>query len=165
MNVYYLCDATGVYGLVYDAPQTMPARPGRLRAYWAFRELNYQTLTTNAVTPQRFVLMPLNQRPRFVPTSVQRLANNDFLITNGFTGSSPLFKNGQFLGEALQVKLPGIFDGTNTLIGGFFAGFSAPRLNIEGDITLPNTLRYRQTMGGSAGNTTLLEQPRSSSRQ
>jgi hypothetical protein len=63
------------------------------------------------------------------------------------------------------VKLPGIYDGTNTLLGGFFAGFSAPRLNFEGSTLLPDTVRYFQTMGPSDGNTTLLEQPRSSSRQ
>jgi hypothetical protein len=161
VNVYYLCDATGVYGLLYDPPTA--TRTARLRAYWAFRERDYQALVNTATPPvERFAAIPANQRPRFVPTSVQRLANNDFLITNGFAGSNPFFKNGQFFGEAFQVKLREPFDGTNTLLGGFYTGFSAPRLIVEG--TIPN-LRYRQIMGSSEGNTTLLEQPRSSSRQ
>jgi hypothetical protein len=63
VNVYYLCDATGVYGLLYDPPQTMPARPARLRAYWAFGELNYQRLRANALTTERFAPCPLISGP------------------------------------------------------------------------------------------------------
>jgi hypothetical protein len=164
VNVYYLCDASGVYGLLYDVPTAN--RPARLRAYWAFGQNEYRRLADSTGT-QRFLLftqagIPEVQMPKFVPTSVQRLANGDFLITNGFNGSSPLFKNGQFFGEAFQVKPLVGFTGGDTLIGGTYTGFSAPRLITEGVLT---STRYRQIMGTSDGNTTLLEQPRSSSRQ
>jgi hypothetical protein len=108
-----------------------------------------------------------NVLPRFVPSSVRRLPSGNYLITNSFTGRSPLFDTplapglppagpGQFLGEVLEIKPDFSLPADQTNKGGTFAGFSVPQIVKE---AFPSgAVRNRQQMGADR-NTGLLEQP------
>ncbi len=107
------------------------------------------------------------QLPRFVPTSVAKLPNGDYLMTNAYTGASRVFGNRQFNGEVFEVKpnAPSVWKVRGT---GRFSDFSAPRIVNVPDLTEPldpmKMREIRQQMGTGQGNTQLLEQPLFASR-
>ena len=174
-TLYLLCDLDGAY--VLELRQRKDAA-GKVKtvldALWQFTRGDYDYLNGRAIparltfpgyAPGTGIPTPLaGQMPKFQPVSLQLLANGNYLITNGWSGRSSLFENGQFNGEVFEVKPAGNpvlspLPFTATVNGGAFASFSVPRLEggeTSGGVTVGLN---RQVMGDGNGNTGLLEQP------
>jgi hypothetical protein len=159
-----LCDLDGAYVL---QARTDSNGKTALDALWAFKQSDYNRMNTsrfNVVGSTVGATLPLDAAPKFQPVSLQLLANGNYLITNGWTGRSSLFENGQFTGDVFEVKPNGspvlaTVPFTQTSFGGAFANFSVPRIDAgatNGGITIGLN---RQIMGSGDGNTGLLEQP------
>lgn len=184
-KAYLLCDADGVYLI---EPRQVNGKVLRF-VTWAFTQEDYNLINgvDSGGNVRNFRADPdlgfvndgrlqfpqatvdPNTLPRFLPSSVRRLGSGNYLITNSFTGSSPLFggamafnsppqAGGQFLGEVLEIKPTGNKGGT-------FAEFSVPKI-VRETITVrdsmgnsnPVGVRNRQQMG-DISNTGILEQP------
>jgi len=160
INVYLVCDARGVYGLKYNPGVSGPTPIApRLEALWTFTPAEYDKVFKNRLSLA--VGAPFTA-PNFVPTSVQRLASGHYLITNNYSGEDPWFVNGRFLGETFEIAPPAApaTATTDTVTTGWtYGGFASP--NIVSD----SGGKYRQVMGTSAGNASLMEQPRFAGRQ
>jgi hypothetical protein len=163
-TLYLLCDLDGAYVL---QARTDSNGKTALDALWAFKQSDYNRMNTsrfNVVGSTVGATLPLDAAPKFQPVSLQLLANGNYLITNGWTGRSSLFENGQFTGDVFEVKPNGspvlaTVPFTQTSFGGAFANFSVPRIDAgatNGGITIGLN---RQIMGSGDGNTGLLEQP------
>jgi hypothetical protein len=149
-SIYLLCDAEGVYEI---EPQLVNNRIVR-RVTWYFTQDDYNRMNTlPRPGGQPRLEGAAAQLPRFLPSAVRRLGSGNYLITNSYTGTSPLWENRQFLGEVVEVD-PGRYrNPAEGFHGGDFAGFSVPTI-IAGNAAGT----YRQQMG-SSNNTYLLEQP------
>jgi len=88
--------------------------------------------------------------PRFTPSSMSKLPSGNYLITNSYTASNPLFTTRQFLGEVFEVK------GSDKRFG----DFSVPKI-ANG---VPPAVPFNRQQMGSSDNTSLLEQPLFASR-
>ena len=169
-TLYLLCDLDGAYALQLRTRAGKPV----LDALWRFTQNEYNLINGNPATGRMtFIGFPTGsgippalqpQLPKFAPVSLQLLANGDYLITNGWTGRSSLFENGQFNGEVFEVKPNGIpvlatVPFTSTAVGGTYAAFSVPRLEAGENFNNVTTGLNRQVMGIGDGNTGLLEQP------
>ncbi len=155
-RVYLVCDAEGVYEI---EPRQVGNRVVR-QVIWYFRQEEYNAMNATAPVaggaPRLAGASAADQLPRFLPSSVRRLPSGNYLITNSFTGASPAFENGQFLGEVFEVDPAAYRNAERGFRGGDFAGFSVPRI-------VAGANGYRQQMG-DAGNTSILEQPLFSDR-
>jgi hypothetical protein len=173
---YLICDAGGVYQVVPN-PLT-----GKMHVTWMFTPADYHRLMVGIVpgtgrlslqvdldkdgtfTPADLAPALVHQNlPPFLPTSVQKLPNGDFLITNSATGKSGYFAGGKFNGEVFQVNPnivtvpPGTYltQGTATTA----RDFSAPYL-LKAVPSLSNPIPLNeQKMGKDTSITGLLEQP------
>lgn len=166
-QLFLLCDADGAYEI---EPRIVNGRTVRF-VNWYFTKDDY-----DIVNGIKALIDPVNglggrlvpagglpgititkaDLPQFVPTSVAKLPNGDYLITNAYTGASNVFSNRRFNGEVFEVKPNKAADWL--MQGrGKFANFSAPRIVKDG-------LLNRQQMGTGQGNTQLLEQPLFASR-
>ncbi|GAB4458034.1 MAG: hypothetical protein OHK0029_18680 [Armatimonadaceae bacterium] len=175
-TLFLICDAEGAY-VVESRPVGGTVENDVL---WQFTQRDYNLINgvagsqvlangrlnfpgVTAGTPLSQQL--LNQLPRFQPTSMQLLPSGNYLITNGATGRSSFFANGQFNGEVLEIDPAGFSVLVNapfgpTRQGGTFANFSVPRL-LRGN---SGTGLNSQEMGNPTSNTGLLEQPLSAYR-
>jgi len=146
-QAYLICDATGVYQVELTGTAW--------NVTWSFDANDYQNLMTARLG------YPVGTRidVGFLPTSVKRLANGSYLITNAWTGSKTkgtslpgelpigqVLASGQFVGEVFQVTPAKLLD-----------GFSAPQLVISVDAM--GNVRREQKMGSVTNNTNLLEHP------
>ena len=179
--VYLLADADGVYVCLANINTT--TGKSTFDVVWKFDQSDYNTMNGtrfsaiisdyNSLHGTTFNL-PIGDAPKFSPSSVKRLANGNYLITNSAAGSSALFAGGRFFGEVFEVK-PSLFQvagGTvsNTIGGGTFMGFSAPALALDKS-HIPNpgpptsgTVPLVQQMGGTTNGAAVTEQPRSADR-
>ncbi|MFY7951923.1 MAG: hypothetical protein ACOVT5_05405, partial [Armatimonadaceae bacterium] len=163
-QVYLICDSEGVW-------QVEPDATGRRRVTWSFEQSHYDQMNVtaafgeNSLEPRLAVgsgiTLGNTSLPRFHPTSVRRLFNGNFLITNSWSGSSPWFVDGLFHGEVFEVEPIVLSDGTAN--GGRFGGFSVPKIRPIRN-TNPSLNRNQQTMGSTTSNTSLIEQPLSADR-
>lgn len=145
---YLICDATGVYqvelvGSVWNIT-------------WSFDLNDYKILMAARLG------YPLGTKVDvgFLPTSVKKLANGSYLITNSWTGSDTdvsyrlpgelkigqILTGGKFVGEVFQITSAKLLD-----------GFSVPQLIVSVDAT--GKIRREQKMGSTVNNTNLLEHP------
>ncbi|MBC7806634.1 MAG: hypothetical protein H7145_10830, partial [Akkermansiaceae bacterium] len=165
-SVYLIADADGVYACVVRAV----AGKSYFDILWRFQQDDYDVINRT-----RFVPSDISALPRLTPSSVKRLANGQYMITNSAAGASGLFQSGQFLGEVFTVSLPltGAFDVNpadgsvrNTIRGGTYGNFSTPRIQ-RGKLvgpTVPVRELNRQQMGRDTNGASLTEQPRSADR-
>ena len=155
-SLYLLVDADGAYACTV---RNLPGGVTVFDALWQFNAADYNQMNST----DRFTAgpVPAAALPGFSPSSMKRLANGHFLITNSAVGACSLFDSGQFLGEVFEVIPPAFLYSAGavnqTVRGGTFADFSAPRL-------LKGTNRYVQQMGRDANGATVTEQPRSADR-
>jgi hypothetical protein len=188
-EVYLIADADGVYACTAETYGTAPNTRQVLGAIWKFDQRDYNRMNgvdaagnviDTPVSPARLnyagagaatlTAAQYNTLPKFTPSSIRRLPNGRFLITNSYVGPSPWFTNGQFYGETFEV-IPNFATGgtqfltTETAAGGTFlpGQFSAPRLFRLPNTTTSGTARNAQRMG-SRDNTGVTEQPTSSDR-
>lgn len=163
-QVYLICDAEGVW-------QVEPDATGRRRVTWSFEQSHYDQMNVvaafgeNSLEPRFAVGAGITlgnvSLPRLRPTSVRRLFNGNFLITNAWSGASPWFVDGRFHGEVFEVEPIILADGSPN--GGRFGGFSVPKIRPVRNVN-PALNRNLQSMGSSASNTSLIEQPMSADR-
>lgn len=179
-SVYLIVDAEGVYACVVNANNA--TGKSYFDVLWQFKQENYNRINNDLSVADQFrrltvpATLNASQMPRFSPSSVKRLANGDFLITNSASGASALFESGQFVGEVFQVSLPKVHNGFTTLFDidtsinptqdGFvrntvdtvtYGKFSAPAIQ-------RGTRLNKQQMGRDINGATLTEQPRSADR-
>ncbi len=173
---YILCDADGVFAVAPETITVNGAPRVRFRATWIFQQSDYNTMNGivsdggvndgNPIAGGRLAyptgLTPAQAfagAPRFSPTSVKRLTNGNYLITNNGANDSPFFEGRRFVGEVFEIA-PNTATGTTTAKGGAFAGFSAPKLIGKGIGTGATNVQQM----GVKNNTSLMEQPTSADR-
>lgn len=178
---YLLCDAEGVYELQRTTVNGNPV----LAVTWFFTQDDYHLINSvvpsgtpgvgavntsiigRLVFPNGAATVPLANMPGFQPSSVRRLASGDYLIANSYSGRSPLFVSGRFVGEVFQitpnrtlgagVSNRGALPKGSAAIPSFEYIFSIPDLTQSGSLN-------RQRMGATDDTTNLVEQPRSAQR-
>ncbi|MBC8141396.1 MAG: hypothetical protein H7Y38_08135, partial [Armatimonadetes bacterium] len=170
-KVYLIADSDGVYLATISITPPTPTQSAQsfFDVIWRFGQDEYDIINRDGAPanvppiPARLSSTPTTKLPRLSAASIKRLSNGDFLITNSASEASALFTSGRFVGEVFEVKptafsLTGVGGVNNTVIGGTFAGFSAPKI-FRGTTTL-----NRQQMGRDTNGATLTEQPRSADR-
>ena len=171
-KVYLIADSEGVYLAVISTTAATPTQSAKsyFDVIWRFGQDEYNIINRDGTVPPvsavaiapRMTTSATTKLPRLSAASLKRLSNGNFLITNSAAESSALFASGRFAGEVFEVK-PKAFDLTgsgvnNTVTGGSFAGFSAPKI-----IKTAGALN-KQQMGRDTNGATLTEQPRSADR-
>nr|WP_309690783.1 hypothetical protein [Armatimonas sp.] len=162
---FLICDASGVY-------QAELGQNGRWYVTWYFDATDYKNMMRLRLAQLRLLIPPTSleiaaiDKMLYLPTSVKRLANGDYLINNAGAGQTTLFTSGQFVGEVFQVTgarrytydvsvpLPiGTLDPLSGILP-LYSGFSSPNI-----VLAPSGLRWEQKMGTNSSNTNLLEHP------
>ncbi|MBC8139008.1 MAG: hypothetical protein H8F28_24290, partial [Fibrella sp.] len=182
-SVYLIVDADGVYACIVQVD--VATGKSFFDVLWRFGQEDYDRINGGTPLGGRFYgaaapVAPLrnNALPRFSPSSVKRLANGHFLITNSASGASALFESGQFLGEVFEVSLPPVVgtsifdvDATSGVVnntvgaGALFEKFSAPSIERGADAFGTNPRRLnKQQMGRDTNGAPVTEQPRSADR-
>jgi hypothetical protein len=163
-QVSLICDSEGVWQLEPDAT-------GRRLVTWSFEQSHYDQLNTvpafgensleSRLAVGAGVAVGAPSLPRLRPTSVRRLFNGNYLITNSWSGPCGWFVDGLFHGEVFEVEP--LFLTGGVAAGGRFGGFAAPKIRPIRNAN-PALNRNQQSMGSTSSNTSLIEQPLSADR-
>ena len=149
-KAFIICDANGVY-------QVEPQASGENVVTWFFNALDYGRINAldriNVQAPG--ATFPLTSLPAFLPTSAERLPNGHMLISNGASGPSSLFDDGQFRGEVLEVTASPRYAPMGTPGLPRYGSFSAPAWSVT---QAGGRATIKQRMGASSA-THPLEQP------
>ncbi len=171
-SVYLIADANGVYACLVNVDTA--TKKSYFDVLWQFGQVDYDKMNTSG----RLNVGIGGALPRFLPNSVKRLANGNYMITNSASGASSLFESGHFAGEVFEVSLPPIFNGNTTLfdislgapptvtntIGGGGVAQTAVYANFSVPLIQKTATLNKQQMGSGTNGVSLTEQPHSADR-